>query len=318
MNSVPSCFKAAVPYLTHARQLRGVDDLMAYYCALHALDVAMHQSAPDAAARRYLGDLLGETEALKAGLAETIAHQAEQGSAQDYVLVFAMRVFVAAAAADRAGRADKRTAQNFYAAANFLEVATQFGPLPPQAHQRLVYAKRKAADIMKALKAGVKPQPGLPSAAPAATAPAPESASAESAPSESAPSESAPEPENNIIAFPAIPTSSSHSQPSPSPDMQPQPQKPRALPKPPQPKAPQQPPAQPPKPTQQPATKPAQQPATQPAQPALGGSIIDFSDAQKSCRSAAAALNFEDVPTAVAHLITALEQITGQHYVEAP
>ena len=64
----------------------------------------------------------------------TAFFQNEKKSAQDYVLVFAMRIFVAADNEDRAERADKRTAQNFFAAANFFEVATQFGELPPQVH----------------------------------------------------------------------------------------------------------------------------------------------------------------------------------------
>ena len=290
MSAVPSCFKAAAPYLTHARQLRGVDDLMGYYCALYALDVAMHQTATDSAARKYLGDLLGETETLKAQLADVIARQAEQGSAQDYVLVFAMRVFVAADTEDRAGRADKRTAQNFFAAANFLEVATQFGPLPPQAHQRLVYAKRKAADIMKALKAGVQPQPGLPSAA--GTAPAPAAEPAEAPAPADAPAVSQDSAELTPDAFPAIPSAAPAPRPQPQPQ---QPQQPRALPTP----------------------KPKAPAAPQAAPAPLGASMIDYGDAQKSCRSAVAALNLDDVPAAVAHLVTALEQITGQHYVEA-
>jgi len=72
-------------------------------------------------------------------------------------------VFQRADAIDQAGNADRTTAQTFYAAASFFEILKQFNEsreLDPDIKQMAIYAKWKAAEILKALKEGRKPLPG--------------------------------------------------------------------------------------------------------------------------------------------------------------
>jgi hypothetical protein len=90
---------------------------------------------------------------------------------------------------DRAGKASANTARTFMAAAAFFDVLQQFGALPSDLVDMRKYCKWKAADILKAIKEGRKPDVGGPlsaeekelnamMAADAATLPDPEFASA--------------------------------------------------------------------------------------------------------------------------------------------
>jgi len=73
---------------------------------------------------------------------------------------FALKIFSKADNEDRAGNATKTTAQAFYASAIFLDVLKQFGELVPELEERQKYAKWKAADITRCIKAGIKPKSG--------------------------------------------------------------------------------------------------------------------------------------------------------------
>ena len=76
-----------------------------------------------------------------------------------------MQVFQRADDVDRAGDADKSTAQSFYAAATFMEILKQFSAtkeLDEDIKATQLYAKWKATDIVRAIKEGRKPTPGGP------------------------------------------------------------------------------------------------------------------------------------------------------------
>jgi len=86
--------------------------------------------------------------------------QPDMGEA--FVRKFALRVFNLADDEDRAGKANKGTALNFYSASQFFDVITQFGELDADLTEKQKYAKFKAADINSCLKKGIKPKPGPP------------------------------------------------------------------------------------------------------------------------------------------------------------
>eukprot|EP01116_Phalansterium_solitarium_P006253 TRINITY_DN1855_c0_g1_i3.p1 TRINITY_DN1855_c0_g1~~TRINITY_DN1855_c0_g1_i3.p1 ORF type:complete len:273 (-),score=44.78 TRINITY_DN1855_c0_g1_i3:635-1453(-) len=99
-------------------------------------------------------------EKMKKPLAERFSELTSGGD--EYVRAFALRVFNKADDDDRAGRACKKTALNFYSAFQFMDVLRQFGEFPDDLVERYKYAKFKAADINAALKAGRTPTPGPP------------------------------------------------------------------------------------------------------------------------------------------------------------
>ena len=82
---------------------------------------------------------------------------------QEQVLCqFAEDVFAKADAEDRAGKASKATAKTFYAASIFFDALSQFGERGEEVEEKCRYSKFKAADIIKCLKAGMRPEPGPP------------------------------------------------------------------------------------------------------------------------------------------------------------
>jgi hypothetical protein len=100
--------------------------------------------------------LLTEIESLK-------RFKIDDATARSKMEDFAMQIFQRADEVDRAGNADKSTAQSFYAASLFLESLKQFIPgkeLEEDLRQTQLYCKFKATTIMKAIKEGRKPTPG--------------------------------------------------------------------------------------------------------------------------------------------------------------
>jgi len=154
MSQIPPEYKKLAPYLVHSKQMRNADPLLSYYCSLYALTECIKIRSASPAAKQWLASLMDETEELKASLGDLVGK-----NQQEYVLVAAMRIFVAADADDRAGKATKQTAQSYFASANFFDVGSQFGPLPEKTVSIRTHCKVRAAAIMKALKEGHPPEP---------------------------------------------------------------------------------------------------------------------------------------------------------------
>eukprot|EP01114_Cavostelium_apophysatum_P008280 TRINITY_DN2065_c0_g1_i2.p1 TRINITY_DN2065_c0_g1~~TRINITY_DN2065_c0_g1_i2.p1 ORF type:complete len:368 (-),score=75.81 TRINITY_DN2065_c0_g1_i2:57-1160(-) len=157
----PPSMKPTAPFLVHAQQLEKVDPVMSYYCRYYAVQqgIKLRTANPDNESKKFLISIMDKLEAQKQSLGAKLE---EPNMGEPYVQRFALRVFGMADDEDRAGNATKKTALNFYSASQFIEVLTQFGPLPPHLLEKQKYAKWKAADINGALKKGLKPKPGPP------------------------------------------------------------------------------------------------------------------------------------------------------------
>lgn len=70
---------------------------------------------------------------------------------------YAYNIFTKADEEYRSGDSTKKTAQLFYAASTYYDVLEQFGPLDEELVEKRKYAKWKAADILKAIQAGRRP-----------------------------------------------------------------------------------------------------------------------------------------------------------------
>jgi len=150
------------PYLQRAAELQTREPVISYYCKLYAVNCAINSGksrSPEAT--QFLGNLLSTLEQEKSSLEgnEAISNELV-GKA--YLETFALKIFLSGDNVDRAGKANRTTAKAFLAAANFLEVLKHFGPLDPEAEEKIRYAKWKATDILKALKEGRQPTPGPP------------------------------------------------------------------------------------------------------------------------------------------------------------
>ena len=161
---IPPEFKPAKPFLQRAEELdrdpSQEASVTAYCCRQRAMElgIALRDKASDAeAATTFLLSLMDTLESKKEKLGDLTREEQEQVLCQ-----FAEDVFAKADAEDRAGKASKSTAKTFYAASIFFDALSQFGERGEEVEEKCRYAKYKAADIIKCLKAGVRPEPGPP------------------------------------------------------------------------------------------------------------------------------------------------------------
>ncbi|KAI0686809.1 Vta1 like-domain-containing protein [Cytidiella melzeri] len=159
---IPAELKQITPYLQRAEEVKATDPIIAYWCGCHAAQLGISLKLKDSNSRKFLFDLLGTLERMKAEIGPNDAIENESASSA-YVENFALRVFSMADSEDRKGNATRGTAKKFLAAANFLEVLSVVSPSTPattDVPEKIRYAKWKAADIAKAFREGRKPTPG--------------------------------------------------------------------------------------------------------------------------------------------------------------
>lgn len=163
--ALPPELKKITPYIRRAEELdkdksNAESRLVAYYCRQYAvfngIDLAQSPGGKTA-----LGGILNDLET------EKVAMSAFNREESHYLCrQFAEKVFNKADTEDRAGAAGKGTAKTFYAAASFLEILQQFYSDDEESEEReeiqkkVVYAKWKATDILKAMKEGREATPG--------------------------------------------------------------------------------------------------------------------------------------------------------------
>ena len=162
---IPPELKKITPYIRRAEELdqdkaNPESRLVAYYSRQFAVYVGIPNSK-QAGAKKCLGILLGQLEREKPYM-DTFTRNESKFLCRK----FALKVFDLADAEDRMGMANKNTAKTFYAAATFLEILAQFYPDDDESEdrqeekKRMVYAKWKATDILKAIEEGREPTAG--------------------------------------------------------------------------------------------------------------------------------------------------------------
>ncbi|ORZ11655.1 Vta1 like-domain-containing protein [Lobosporangium transversale] len=134
--NVPEGLKSITPYLQRAAQLQGREPIVSYYANYYAAKLAIPKAGQDASNRAFKQRKeIGENEAISSDLVG-YAH----------IENFALKIFSRADDEDRAGQGSQKTAKNFVAAANFLELLKVFGDIDSE-----------AAEIVKALRDGRTP-----------------------------------------------------------------------------------------------------------------------------------------------------------------
>ncbi|CAG8556622.1 1103_t:CDS:2 [Paraglomus brasilianum] len=159
---LPEELKFLNPYLQRATELDKREPVIAYYCRYYAAQRAIANGTKTPESNAFLNKLLDLLEAEKKSLAGNEALTNDiAGSA--YVENFALKIFINADNEDRLGKASRKTAKTFLAAAIFLEILETFGNVEPETKEKIKYAKWKAGDIAKAIRDGRVPTPGPPS-----------------------------------------------------------------------------------------------------------------------------------------------------------
>jgi vacuolar protein sorting-associated protein VTA1 len=163
--AIPPELKKISPFVRRAEELdrdktSAESRLVSYYCRQYAVHTGIPLASSSPAAKTCLGGLLAALETEKPAM-----DNFTRDEAAFLCRKFAMTVFEKADQEDRQGGTNyKNTAKTFYAAASFLQILEQFEQTgsenSEEDRKRVIYAKWKATDILKALKEGRTPAPG--------------------------------------------------------------------------------------------------------------------------------------------------------------
>ncbi|KAN0033138.1 hypothetical protein ACTA71_011346 [Dictyostelium dimigraforme] len=157
--SLPPALKPIIPYLKQSQQLEKHDLLMAYYCRVHAIQMAMDIKQKMGSSGSFLSipivKILDQGDADKAKLGSRLDEEDEA----KYVEAFAMKAFSFADTQDRAGKANKATSTTFYSAFLFFNVLEHIGEVSEEVKLKKKYASWRSVDINTAIKNGVAPSP---------------------------------------------------------------------------------------------------------------------------------------------------------------
>ncbi|KAJ0026988.1 hypothetical protein NQD34_017988 [Periophthalmus magnuspinnatus] len=322
--ALPAPLKAVQHHLRTAQEHEKRDPVVAYYCRLYAMQTGMKLDSKTPECRQFLVKLMDQLETMKKELKnEESITQEVVGNA--HIENYALKMFLYADNEDRAGRFHKNMIKSFYTASLLFDVLVVFGELSEENIQHRKYARWKATYIHNCLKNGETPQSG-PIGMEDDEEAGEEGAIGFSAPGPSfygsfrggAPSQNyedqgfgAGPGADPGIGFSAGPPPSGPPSGPPSinynnihvpPGAHAPANTPAELP----------PPSEPPKPVPTPRTLPAVDPGLLNAQPQGGVSLSaeDFTRAQKYCKYAGSALQYEDVSTAIQNLQKALKLLT--------
>ncbi|KAI8984716.1 Vta1 like-domain-containing protein [Mycotypha africana] len=155
--NIPTDLKYITPYIQRGQELLSRDPILSYYARYYAAKLAIARGPRTKETNAYLSDLLDALETQKQDIGDNEAITNDI-VAYAYVENFALKIFLNADNEDRAGKANKKTAKTFLAASIFLELLKTFGDLDPEVEAKIKYSKWKAADIMKALREGPEQQ----------------------------------------------------------------------------------------------------------------------------------------------------------------
>ncbi|XP_007450366.1 PREDICTED: vacuolar protein sorting-associated protein VTA1 homolog isoform X1 [Lipotes vexillifer] len=156
---LPPQFKSIQHHLRTAQEHDKRDPVVAYYCRLYAMQTGMKIDSKTPECRKFLSKLMDQLEALKKQLGDNEAVTQEiVGSA--HLENYALKMFLYADNEDRAGRFHKNMIKSFYTASLLIDVITVFGELTDENVKHRKYARWKATYIHNCLKNGETPQAG--------------------------------------------------------------------------------------------------------------------------------------------------------------
>eukprot|EP00761_Pharyngomonas_kirbyi_P011727 gb/GECH01011753.1/.p1 GENE.gb/GECH01011753.1/~~gb/GECH01011753.1/.p1 ORF type:complete len:442 (+),score=151.92 gb/GECH01011753.1/:1-1326(+) len=155
----PQALKRLLPYLQRANEIESKSPLVAYYCrtwaAQKGIEIVQSLEEKDEEAHHYLLSLMDRLEQDKN---KGIQPDNEEG--EKLVITVAMQLFLKADKAEKTGAIDwSIIAKLFYSSSIIMDVVQQFHEMPEDLKDKQRYARWKAAEIQKSLKAGITPTP---------------------------------------------------------------------------------------------------------------------------------------------------------------
>ncbi|XP_054618485.1 vacuolar protein sorting-associated protein VTA1 homolog isoform X2 [Dunckerocampus dactyliophorus] len=157
--AIPAQLKAVQHHLRTAQEHEKRDPVVAYYCRLYAMQTGMKLDSKTPECRKFLVKLMDQLELMKEELKENDSITQEVvGNA--HIENYALKMFLYADNEDRAGQFHKNMIKSFYTASLLLDVLSVFGELSDENIQHRKYARWKATYIHNCLKSGETPQAG--------------------------------------------------------------------------------------------------------------------------------------------------------------
>ncbi|XP_066557748.1 vacuolar protein sorting-associated protein VTA1 homolog [Amia ocellicauda] len=157
--ALPPQLKAIQHHLRTAQEHEKRDPVVAYYCRLYAMQTGMKLDSKTPECRKFLVKLMDQLETMKKELHENESITQEVvGNA--HIENYALKMFYYADNEDRAGRFHKNMIKSFYTASLLIDVLSVFGELSEENFQHRKYARWKATYIHNCLKNGDTPQAG--------------------------------------------------------------------------------------------------------------------------------------------------------------
>lgn len=155
----PAPLKAIQSYMRIAQDIDRVDPVVAYWARLYSTETALKIDRETPECKIFLTALISWLEKFKSSHKDNEA-VTNQTVGQAHMENFVVALFNKADTLDREGTANKNTVRMFYMAAVLFEAMAVFGPLEEEVTKKAKYAKFKAAYIQKCLKTGQTPKPG--------------------------------------------------------------------------------------------------------------------------------------------------------------
>ncbi|CAH1390085.1 unnamed protein product [Nezara viridula] len=156
---IPQSLKTIQHYLKTASEHEGRDPIVTYWCRLYALQNALKIDKKSEDARILLVALMDWLEKQKQLLSDNEAITNDV-AAQAHLENYALKLFTWADSQDRAAVFNKNVVKAFYTAGMLMDVLTTFGEHTDEIARNCKYAKWKAAYIHNCLKNGETPIPG--------------------------------------------------------------------------------------------------------------------------------------------------------------
>ncbi|XP_042359134.1 vacuolar protein sorting-associated protein VTA1 homolog isoform X2 [Plectropomus leopardus] len=157
--ALPPQLKALQHHMRTAQEHETRDPVVAYYCRLYAMQTGMKLDSKSPECRKFLIKLMDQLETMKKELGDNDSISQEVvGNA--HIENYALKMFLYADNEDRSGRFHKNMIKSFYTASLLLDVLSVFGELSEENVQHRKYARWKATYIHNCLKNGETPQAG--------------------------------------------------------------------------------------------------------------------------------------------------------------
>uniref|UniRef100_A0A3P9PHR7 Vacuolar protein sorting-associated protein VTA1 homolog n=1 Tax=Poecilia reticulata TaxID=8081 RepID=A0A3P9PHR7_POERE len=157
--ALPAQLRAIQHHLRTAQEHEKRDPVVTYYCRLYAMQTGMKLDSKTPDCRKFLMKLMDQLETMKKELSENDSITQEVvGNA--HIENYALKLFLYADNEDRSERFHKNMIKSFYTSSLLMDVLSVFGELSDENIQHRKYARWKATYIHNCLKNGETPQSG--------------------------------------------------------------------------------------------------------------------------------------------------------------